>query len=173
VDTYNGVVQYHHTFIESNLGCIALVRSAAGLVRVAIAPSMKEALESIHVDYPDSMESAEAFGDLPQRLLRYLDGGRATFGDNIDLSGATEFHRKVLEAARAIPCGEVRSYGWLARQVGRPQAARAVGQALAHNPLPIVVPCHRVVGSDGSLTGFSGGLDMKRRLLDIEGYCTR
>lgn len=151
------------------MGYIALVRSAAGLARVTIVPSMKEALGSIHVDYPDSIDSAEAFGDLPQRLIRYLEGEQAAFDDNIDLSALTDFQRVVLEAARAVPYGEVKSYGWLARQVGSPHAARAVGQALARNPLPILVPCHRVVGGDGSLTGFSGGLEMKRRLLSIEG----
>jgi methylated-DNA-[protein]-cysteine S-methyltransferase len=75
----------------------------------------------------------------------------------------------VLETVRSIPHGEVRSYGWVARQIGKPKAARAVGQALAANPMPLVVPCHRVIGSDGSLTGFTGGLKMKKRLLELEG----
>lgn len=165
-------MQYHFTLLGTGLGYVVLVRSAAGLARVTIVPSMKEALGSLHVGYPGSMESAEAFGDLPQRLLRYLGGERVTFDDNIDLSALTDFQRAVLEAARWIPYGEVRSYGWLACRVGNPQAARAVGQALARNPVPIVVPCHRVIGGDGGLTGFSGGLELKRRLLEIEGFAT-
>lgn len=135
-----------------------------------ISPSNEEVLESIHTDYPEAVESVEVFGDLPSRLVRYLDGERGMFNDSLDLSDLTGFQRAVLEAARAIPYGEVMSYGWLAQQVGKPKAARAVGQALARNPVPIVVPCHRVVGGDGSLTGFSGGLKMKRRLLEIEGF---
>jgi O-6-methylguanine DNA methyltransferase len=75
----------------------------------------------------------------------------------------------VWQATRIIPCGETRSYGWVAELIWKPKATRAVGQALAANPMPIVVPCHRVIGSDGSLTGFTGGLKMKRRLLEIEG----
>ena len=127
-------------------------------------------MESIRTNYLDSIESAGAFGDLPQRLLRYFSGERVAFNDGIDLSALTGFQRAVLEAARAIPYGEVRSYGWLAKQVGKPKAARAVGQALARNPVPIVVPCHRVIGGDGGLTGFSSGLGMKKRLLETEGF---
>lgn len=163
-------MQYHYCILGSNLGYIALVWSGAGLVRIAIVPSMKEALGSVRVDFPNAVDSAGAFGDLPQRLLRYLDGERVAFDDSLDLSALTTFQRAVLEAARSIPYGEVRSYGWLAGRVGNPQAARAVGQALARNPVPIVVPCHRVIGGDGGLTGFSGGLGMKRRLLEIEGF---
>jgi len=74
----------------------------------------------------------------------------------------------VWEVARAIPRGETRTYGQIARQVGSPRAARAVGQAMANNPWPVIVPCHRVLGSDGRLTGFGGGLEMKRRMLEME-----
>ena len=162
-------MQRHYTVLDTGLGYIALVRSAAGLVRVTIAPTKAAVLDSIHVGYPGAVESAGAFGDLPQRLLRYLDGERVAFNDSVDLSALTGFQRAVLVAARTIPYGEVRSYGWVAQQLGRPKAARAVGQALARNPVPIVVPCHRVVGGDGGLTGFSGGLGMKKRLLEIEG----
>jgi methylated-DNA-[protein]-cysteine S-methyltransferase len=163
-------MQCQYAVLDTELGCIGLVQSVAGLSRVRIAPSRAEVLESIHTDYPDAVESAEAFGDLPSRLVRYLCGERVTFNDSLDLSDLTGFQRAVLEAARSIPYGEVRSYGWLAQRVGRPRAARAVGQALARNPVPIVVPCHRVIGGDGGLTGFSGGLGMKRRLLEIEGF---
>ncbi len=163
-------MQCQYAVLDTELGYIGLVKSVAGLVRVTIAPSRAESLDSIHTDCPDAVESAEVFGDLPSRLVRYLAGERVKFNDSVDLSALTGFRRAVLEAARAIPYGEVRSYGWLAQRVGRPRAARAVGQALARNPVPIVLPCHRVVGGDGGLTGFSGGLEMKRRLLQIEGF---
>lgn len=88
---------------------------------------------------------------------------------DVDVSQFADFTVRVLEAVRSVPYGETVSYKDLARMVGRPLAARAVGQALGCNPVPIVVPCHRVLSSDGSLGGFSGGLDWKKRLLDLEG----
>jgi O-6-methylguanine DNA methyltransferase len=106
---------------------------------------------------------------LKRKLQRYFDGHRVLFDEPLDLRGATAFQRRVWLAVRDIPCGETRSYGQIARQVGSPGAARAVGQAMAANPLPIVVPCHRVIGSDGNLRGFGDGLDLKRRLLEMEG----
>jgi len=163
-------MRYHYTLLDTELGHLGLVRSAAGLVRVTIAQSRAAVLESINTDYPNAVESVGAFGDLPSRLARYIVGERVTFNDSVDLSALTDFQRAVLEAARAIPYGEVRSYSWLAQQLGKPKGARAVGQALARNPVPIVVPCHRVIGGDGGLTGFSASLGMKRRLLELEGF---
>lgn len=108
--------------------------------------------------------------DLIQKLHSYLDGEAVSFVDYpLDLGGLSSFTRKVLAACRQIPYGEVRSYGQLALQVGSPRACRAVGQVMARNPLPLVVPCHRVVGARGSLGGFGGGLELKRRLLTLEG----
>lgn len=103
-----------------------------------------------------------------RQLLDYLTGARRTFDLPLRLQG-TEFQRRVWEALRAIPYGETRSYGQLAAALGRPKACRAVGMANHNNPIPILVPCHRVVGTDGSLTGYAGGLDLKRRLLELEG----
>ena len=87
----------------------------------------------------------------------------------LDLEDNTPFQVKVWQALRAIPYGRVRSYGWVARKIGKPRAARAVGAACGANPVPLLVPCHRVVAGDGSLGGFSGGLSNKRRLLKLEG----
>jgi len=102
-------------------------------------------------------------------IRRYLGGERVDFDYRLDLRGVTEFNRAVLHLARTIPYGGLRSYKWVAGAVGSPRATRPVGQALAHNPLPVVIPCHRVVNSDGSLGGYSGGgTDMKRRLIGIE-----
>jgi methylated-DNA-[protein]-cysteine S-methyltransferase len=91
-----------------------------------------------------------------------------TFDEPLDSSIGTEFQRRVWAITRAIPRGQTRSYGQIASEAGT-CAARAVGQTMARNPWPIVVPCHRVVGSSGSLTGFAGGLAMKRQMLEIEG----
>jgi methylated-DNA-[protein]-cysteine S-methyltransferase len=87
----------------------------------------------------------------------------------VDLDGLPPFQRKVLLAERRVPYGRTITYGALAAKVGRPRAARAVGQALAHNPVPLVVPCHRVIAAGGGLGGFGGGLALKRRLLALEG----
>jgi methylated-DNA-[protein]-cysteine S-methyltransferase len=103
-----------------------------------------------------------------ERFKTYFKGGKMAFPDQLDLSGATPFQRKVWEITRLIPYGETRSYTWVAEQVNKPRAARAVGQALARNPLPIIIPCHRVVTIEGKLGGFSGGVEIKKRLLNLE-----
>lgn len=105
------------------------------------------------------------------QLGQYLDGDRRAFDLEIDLSKLSEFQRRVLEAASKVPAGVIETYGEIARRIGKPRAARAVGQALARNPIPIVVPCHRVVAADGSLTGYSGrgGIKTKAELLKLEG----
>jgi len=101
-------------------------------------------------------------------LGEYLAGKRAFFSVPVDLSGAPAFQRKVLAAAREIPFGEARPYAWVARRTGHPRAVRAVGTALGRNPVPLIVPCHRVLRSDGGLGGYIFGLDVKERLLQIE-----
>ena len=99
----------------------------------------------------------------------YLDGKLRELELPVDLEHQSTFQRKVWQVLRTIPYGRVRSYGWVARKLGRPRAARAVGTACGANPLPLIVPCHRVVAGDGSLGGFSGGLPTKKRLLRLEG----
>ncbi|HYG31118.1 MAG TPA: methylated-DNA--[protein]-cysteine S-methyltransferase [Allosphingosinicella sp.] len=105
-------------------------------------------------------------------VVRLLGGEKVDLaGIPVEPEGASELERKVYEAARRIPCGEVRTYGEVAREIGAPGAAQAVGAALARNPIPIVVPCHRVLASGGRSGGFSapGGIDTKFRMLEIEG----
>jgi methylated-DNA-[protein]-cysteine S-methyltransferase len=118
-----------------------------------------------------AVRSAEQTSAVRRELDEYLRGRRTSFSVPVDLRHVTPFQRRVLEAARAVPRGSVATYGELGRRIGRPGAARAVGQALGSNPVPIVVPCHRVLASDGSLGGYSGrgGLRTKRRLLALEG----
>ena len=98
----------------------------------------------------------------------YLTGTTRHFALSLDLGDQPRFRRQVLDVLRRIPYGRVRSYGWVARKLGRPSATRAVGGACGANPVPLLVPCHRVVASDGSLGGFSGGLRIKKRLLQLE-----
>ncbi len=118
------------------------------------------------LDYADL--SPHLFGDLVQRLRAYFSGEQVTFPDELDLSAATPFQHTVWQKTRLIPYGETRSYGWVAGQIKQPGAARAVGQALGRNPLPVIIPCHRVVASDGKLGGYTGGLETKEYLLRLE-----
>lgn len=112
--------------------------------------------------------SPQFFEDLAERLRAYYAGRKVDFPDELDLSTATIFQREVWEATKLIPYGETRSYKWVAEQIAKPKAVRAVGQALGKNPLPVIVPCHRVLASKGGLGGFGGGLEMKRFLLQLE-----
>ena len=104
-----------------------------------------------------------------QELSEYLAGERRDFTVPVDLSGVTDFSRLVLEECRRLPYGQTLSYGELAAALGRPKAARAVGQALGRNPVPLIVPCHRILAAGGGLGGFGLGLEAKRRLLELEG----
>jgi len=105
------------------------------------------------------------------QVLAYLDGERLAFTIPLDLSALTNFQRQVLLATLEIPRGQIATYGEIARRIGNPKSVRAVGQALGRNPLPIVIPCHRVIASNGSLGGYSGGggLETKAKLLQLEG----
>ena len=104
-----------------------------------------------------------------QELNAYFTGGLTTFSVPLDWQG-TRFQESVWQALLAVPYGKTVTYGDVARAIGRPRSSRPVGGAVGKNPLPIIVPCHRVVGSDRSLTGFTGGLDIKIRLLELEGH---
>ena len=115
----------------------------------------------------DWIYSEEPFGAVREQLAEYFSGERKDFDLPLALRG-TEFQVSVLEALQGIPYGETTSYGAIAKQIGRPKAVRAVGAANGRNPIPIIVPCHRVIGSSGDLTGFGGGLDTKAALLRLE-----
>jgi len=103
-----------------------------------------------------------------EELSEYFEGKRAFFSVPVDLSGAPDFQKKVLAAARRIPFGEMRPYAWVAQRIGHPRAVRAVGTALGRNPVPFIVPCHRVLQTGGGLGGYLFGADVKSRLLSLE-----
>ncbi len=127
----------------------------------------------IAFDRPSSpIRKGSASPVIKKELAEYFDSGRSEFTHEVSFRSGTAFEKAVWSAAREIPYGETRTYKWIAEKIGKPGAARAVGQALSRNPIPILVPCHRVIESDGSLGGYSGGVERKRRLLDIEYYVT-
>ncbi|MHB0912834.1 MAG: methylated-DNA--[protein]-cysteine S-methyltransferase [Armatimonadota bacterium] len=111
------------------------------------------------------VETACDFSGEAERIAAYFSGRPVEFSCRVETAG---FDGLVWNAARSIPYGETRSYGWIADRIGKPGAARAVGQALGRNPVPVIVPCHRVLRADGTLGGFSSGLDWKRKLLSLE-----
>lgn len=160
--------ELRYTTVETPLGWVGILGSTTGLRCITLPQrSAKNALQKLD-GMGDATYSSRFFADLEKRLKLYFAGKRVTFTDRLDLSEATTFQCKVWEVTQLIPYGETRSYGWVARQLGKPEAVRAVGQALARNPLPIIIPCHRVVASNGKLGGYSGGLGMKRYLLRLE-----
>jgi methylated-DNA-[protein]-cysteine S-methyltransferase len=114
-----------------------------------------------------AVPSPDAFGEAVRQLGEWFAGTRTTFDLDIELQGS-DFQRRVWAALREIPFGETVSYGHIAEAAGMPGAARAAGSAIGRNPVSIIVPCHRVVGANGSLTGYAGGMDRKRALLDHE-----
>lgn len=145
--------------ISSPIGPLRLVSNGEALVRVEFAGKHGT----------DGREGRDSVVDQAARELReYFDGERHEFDIKLEAAG-TDFQRQVWAALRGIPFGETRSYRDIAEGIGRPGAVRAVGAANGANPLPIVVPCHRVIGANGTLTGFGGGLDTKRQLLALEG----
>lgn len=151
------------------MGWVGILASAKGLLSITLPQrSAQEARRLLGNSVMQATLSPSLFDDLTERLRIYFSGHKATFPDGLDLSAATSFQGEVWEAARLIPYGETRSYAWVAERIKRPKAARAVGQALSRNPLPIIIPCHRIIASNGRLGGFTGGLEMKRELLSLE-----
>lgn len=150
--------------MKSPVGRLKLVASDKGLVAVLWEndrPSRVRLNELVEDEGHPILVEAE------QQLGEYFAGNRKEFSIALDMRG-TAFQKDVWEALLGIPFGETRSYGQLARQLGNPQAMRAVGAANGRNPISIIVPCHRVIGASGKLTGFAGGLDTKADLLELE-----
>ena len=162
--------ELNYIIFDTDAGWMGILGSATGLMRTTLPQqSDREVRQLLGDGISQATRSPRRFQDLTERFRIYFAGHKASFPDKLDLSASTAFQREVWKIARLIPYGETRSYGWIARQMKKPGAARAVGQALGKNPLPIIVPCHRVLANDGKLGGFSGGIEMKRHLLHLEG----
>ena len=154
---------------NTSKGWIGVLSSEKGLLRSTLPQNSAQETHRLLGDSVSyATQSSRLFEDLAERLRDYFGGHKVAFPDELDLSGATSFQREVWEVTRLIPYGETRSYIWVAEQIKRRGAVRAVGQALARNPLPVIVPCHRVLNIDGKLSGYRGGVEMKRQLLFLE-----
>lgn len=151
----------NYQFLDTAVGTLRLVSDGSELTRVEF--------ENQHQLEPeDVLASDTVLERAANQLQEYFSGQRSQFDLPLKADG-TEFQQSVWSALGRIPFGELRSYRDIAHDIGRLKAVRAVGAANGANPLPIIVPCHRVIGSDGSLTGFSGGLETKKKLLKLEG----
>lgn len=148
---------------ESPVGPVAIWATRNGIRRIGFVD------QEFVAEHTDDISEDAQVKELLGQLAEYFEGERTEFDVQLDLSGATEFQRQIYERLLEIPLGRVVSYGDLADELGEPGAARAVGQAVGANPLPVVIPCHRVVRSDRRLGGFSGGLKRKVALLRLEG----
>jgi len=156
--------------LETELGAILLFAREAHLWRLdLVASGPADARQRAAAEFPEAEEQPGRFEAATRLLRRYFSGERVEFDIPLDLFGLKPFSSAVLTEIRHIPYGGLASYGAVARRLGRPSAARAVGQALKRNPIPIVIPCHRIIAGDDSLGGFGMGLDMKMKLLSLEG----
>jgi len=163
-----------HAIFRTRWGWTGLAVSANGVRAIVLAKPSRHAVErALRSGVSSNGHPADAtramLRDAQRQVRRYLAGRSRALDFPVDLSGGTSFQRKVWQAALRIPFGRVRSYRWIASKIGGTRYARAVGNALGANPVPLIVPCHRVVAHDASLGGFSCGLAVKRKLLDLEG----
>ena len=152
-----------YRYLETPIGRLMLAGTERGLWRIEFASG-----KTRRGPQPQWRRDDECLPEAAVQLRDYFAGQRRDFDLPIEPRG-TDFQLRTWRALRAIPYGATTTYAALARSIGKPKAVRAVGAANGRNPLPIVVPCHRVIGSDGSLTGFGGGTDVKRTLLQLEG----
>ena len=163
-----GLLDVAYDLTDSPVGELLVAATDLGVCRISYQPD--SALDDLTTTFGVRiLRVPERLDPVRRQLDEYFEGRRQTFELDTDLRPLPDFQRVVLEELVRVQYGEVTTYGGLAGRIGRPRAARAVGGALNRNPVPIVLPCHRVVGASGSLVGYAGGLDRKRALLELEG----
>jgi methylated-DNA-[protein]-cysteine S-methyltransferase len=168
----SGLLDAAYDVIDTPLGPLLLAVTDRGLLRVSYVSSFdpRGTIEEIaRVAGPGVLRAPRALDTAHTELDEYFAGRRRVFDLSLDLRGLPPFSLRVLDELAQVPYGHTATYGELAARAGRPQAARAVGTVMNRNPVPIVLPCHRVVGASGSLVGYAGGLDRKVKLLELEG----
>jgi O-6-methylguanine DNA methyltransferase len=165
-------ILYYGVMENSPIGSIFIAIGEQGLIAIDIGVAEEDFISRLRGRTGAMViHSQEKVASVVEQLREYFDGERSTFKLPLDLVNLTEFQRQVLLVTLKIPRGQITTYGEMARRLGKVQWARAVGQALARNPIPIVIPCHRVLAADGSLHGYSGGkgIETKAQLLQLEG----
>jgi methylated-DNA-[protein]-cysteine S-methyltransferase len=166
----SGLLDAGYDVVESPLGPLLVAATERGLLRVYFDADPERQLELLaRVAGTRVLRAPRSVDDVRRELDQYFDGRRRSFDLSIDLRGAAPFTAQVLEQLARVPYGQTATYGELASRVGHPRAARAVGTVMNRNPVPIVLPCHRIVGASGSLVGYGGGLERKEQLLRLEG----
>jgi methylated-DNA-[protein]-cysteine S-methyltransferase len=165
-----GLLDVGYDLVDTPIGSLLVATTPRGVCRIAYDADPDAQAERLARTYGARvLRASRAVDGVRRELDEYFEGKRERFDLALDLSGAAGFTRDVLAELAQVPYGEVTTYGGLAARVGRPRAARAVGTVMNRNPIPIVLPCHRVVGSTGSLVGYGGGLERKEALLRLEG----
>jgi O-6-methylguanine DNA methyltransferase len=160
----------YFTSYDSPIGRLFIAATDKGLLRISPAKGSELSfIMSLGIKHFDVVHAGKPFASIKKQLDLYFKGRPVLFRFKADLGHGTAFQKKVWEKLSEILPGQMVTYGMLAKEIGRPKAFRAVGQAVGANPLPIIIPCHRVIASNGSLGGFAWGVNIKRKLLSIEG----
>ncbi len=166
-------IQLKYSCFDSQLGPIFILAGQKGFSRIIINKTEKDCLKELQLQYQKEItEDESALAGAVAAIKDYLAGKRQNFNFKLerdfDLSRATDFQKRVWQVLGEIPYGQTRSYQWVARRINLPQGARAVGAANRSNPLPIIIPCHRVINANGELGGYRGGTEIKKALLTLE-----
>jgi methylated-DNA-[protein]-cysteine S-methyltransferase len=165
-----GLLDVAYDLVDSPLGALLVAATPQGICRISYDADPEREEERLARAFGSRvLRSPGAVDEARRELDDYFEGRRRSFDLPVDLSAVGGFHRDVLVELARVPFGRTTTYGALAAQAGRPAAARAVGSAMNRNPIPIVLPCHRVVGATGKLVGYAGGLERKEALLRLEG----
>jgi methylated-DNA-[protein]-cysteine S-methyltransferase len=166
----SGMLDAGYDVVDSPVGSLLVATTNRGLLRISFDPAADHHLEQLaRLAGRRVLRAPRQVDRVRRELDEYFDGRRHAFDLPIDLRGVTPFAERVLLELARIPFGETATYAELAARAGSPKAARAVGMTMNRNPVPIVLPCHRIIGSDGSLVGYAGGLQRKESLLRLEG----
>lgn len=165
-----GLLDAAYDVVDSPVGPLFVATSKRGLCRISYDAEPERQLDDLARRYGVRvLRSAKPIDEARRELDEYFEGKRRSFDLKVDVALLADFNRRVLRELARVPYGEVVTYGELAARSARPKAARAVGTVMNRNPLPIVLPCHRVVGANGKLVGYAGGLERKEQLLRLEG----
>ncbi len=165
-----GLLDVAYDLVDTPIGTLLIAATDRGLCRIAYDADAEQEVEHLARSFGVRvLRSASPIDPARRQLDEYFEGQRQRFELPLDIDSLAEFNRRVLDELARVPYGEVVTYGELAARSARPRAARAVGTVMNRNPLPIVLPCHRVIGSTGKLVGYGGGLERKEALLRLEG----